>query len=104
MWKGAETKSVAGTIDRPAPLLELEAMIRDLAIAHGFNVKDGVNPNRPPAANRPELLVQFKPEANAGNVMGQRSSNWTCAWCAARVPKHLGWSHTMPRNFLLKKT
>ncbi len=71
VWKGAETKSVAGTIDRPAPLLELEAMIRDLAIAHGFNVKDGVNPNRPPAANRPELLVQFKPEANAGNVMGQ---------------------------------
>lgn len=71
VWKGAQSKSVAGTIDRPAPLLELEAMIKDLAVAHGFNVKDGVDPKRPPAANRPELLVQFKPEANAGNVLGQ---------------------------------
>ena len=70
-WKDGASKTVTGTIDRPAPLLELEKMMIDIATAHGYEVRQGVNPNRPPAKDRPELLVKFKPDANAGNVMGQ---------------------------------
>ncbi|MBL7802850.1 MAG: hypothetical protein JNL02_03880 [Saprospiraceae bacterium] len=70
-WKGGQSKTVTGTIDRPEPLLELERMMVDIATAHEYQVREGVNPNRPPAKNRPELLVKFKPDANAGNVMGQ---------------------------------
>ncbi len=70
-WKNGASKSVAGTIDRPEPLLSLEKMMIDIGTAHGFELKKGVNPNRPPAKDRPELLVKFKPDANAGNVLGQ---------------------------------
>ncbi len=60
-------KSVTGSIDRPEPLLELERLIKDLAEAHDFNIKRGVNPKEPPLSRRLEVVVTLKPEINAGN-------------------------------------
>lgn len=72
VWAEGRTKSVTGTIDRPAPLLELEEMLKDLATAHGLDVRTGVDPNRPPATvDKKEILVKLKPEVNAGNFMMQ---------------------------------
>jgi hypothetical protein len=64
--EGGKTKSVRGTADRPAPLLELEDLLKNLAQAHGINVRDGLSPNAPPA-NEQTLLVKLKPAVNAGN-------------------------------------
>jgi len=64
-------KSVRGSIDRPAPLLELENLIKNLAEAHDFQVTQGVNPNEPAKATRREVLVKLRPEINAGNWIGQ---------------------------------
>lgn len=66
-WEGEKVKTVKGSIDRPAPLLELENMLKDLAEAHGIDVKRGVNPNEIPEASRRELIVRLRPELNAGN-------------------------------------
>lgn len=66
-------KSVSGSIDRPTPLLELENMLKDLAEAHGLQVKRGVNPNAVPEATKKELIVKLRPELNAGNWIGQFS-------------------------------
>lgn len=71
VWASGKTKSVSGTIDRPAPLLELEDLMRKLAVAHGIDVNTGVNPNQPPAGARPELLMKLNPSLNAGNFMTQ---------------------------------
>ena len=66
-WEGEKIKAVKGSIDRPAPLLELENLLKDLAEAHGVDVKRGVNPNEIPEASRRELIVRLRPELNAGN-------------------------------------
>lgn len=66
-YKNGQKKSVTGSIDRPEPLLELERLIKDLAEAHGLNVKRGVNPKEPPLSRRLELVVTLQPELNAGN-------------------------------------
>ena len=71
VYKGGQSKSVSGSIDRPQPLLQLENSIKDLAEAHGFQVKRGVNPNLPPANSRSEVIVKLKPAANAGNWIRQ---------------------------------
>jgi len=73
VYEEARSKSVVGSIDRPAPLLELENMMKDLAEAHGLQVKRGVNPNAVPEANKKELIVKLRPELNAGNWIGQFS-------------------------------
>lgn len=70
-WEGDRSKSVRGSIDRPAPLLELENLMKDLAEAHGIQVKRGVNPNEIPAEFRREVIVKFKPEVDAGNWITQ---------------------------------
>lgn len=70
-WEGDKSKSVRGSIDRPAPLLELENLLKDLAEAHGFQVKRGVNPNEIPAEFRGEVIVKFEPEVDAGNWITQ---------------------------------
>lgn len=70
-WQEGKSKSVKGSIDRPKTLLELEGMLKDLAGAHGFEVKRGVNPNDVPEANRREVLVKLKPDVNAGNWVRQ---------------------------------
>lgn len=70
-FKDGQTKSVQGSIDRPTPLLELEDLLKDLAEAHDFQVKRGINPNEPPANSRQEVIVLLKPELNAGNWIRQ---------------------------------
>ena len=72
-FDGDKSKSVRGSFDRPAPLLELEGLLKDLAEAHGFEVKRGVNPNNIPETNRREVIVKLKPELNAGNWIRQIS-------------------------------
>ena len=72
-YDGARSKSVSGSIDRPAPLLELENMLKDLAEAHGLQVRRGVDPNTVPEATKKELIVKLRPELNAGNWIGQFS-------------------------------
>ena len=64
-------KTVKGSIDRPAPLLELEEMLKTLAEAHGFQVKRGVNPNEIAPDHRREVIVKLKPGINAGNWIKQ---------------------------------
>ncbi|MBK6932360.1 MAG: hypothetical protein IPH12_16485 [Saprospirales bacterium] len=73
VFKHGQTKSVSGSIDRPEPLLELENDIKNLAEAHGFQVKRGINPNEPPIATRREVRVKLRPEINAGNWIMQFS-------------------------------
>ncbi|MCC6459554.1 MAG: hypothetical protein IT260_03720 [Saprospiraceae bacterium] len=71
VYKAGQAKSVRGSIDRPEPLLRLESKIKDLAEAHGFQVKRGVNPNLPPPNSRSEVIVKLKPPVNAGNWIRQ---------------------------------
>lgn len=70
-FEGEKSKMVRGSIDRPAPLLELEGLLKDLAEAHGLQLKRGVNPNSPPAGTIKEVIVQLKPDVNAGNWVNQ---------------------------------
>ncbi len=70
-YEGGRSKTVTGSVDRPAPLLELEALLKDLAEAHGLQVKRGVNPKDPPAKTPKEVIVKLKPEINAGNWVAQ---------------------------------
>jgi len=72
-FDGDKSKSVRGSFDRPAPLLELEGLLKDLAEAHGFEVKRGIDPNSIPETNRREVIVKLKPELNAGNWIRQIS-------------------------------
>ncbi len=71
VFKAGTVKSVLGSIDRPAPLLELEDLLKDMAEAHDFQVKRGVNPNEPPLHSRREVIVRLQPEINAGNWIQQ---------------------------------
>lgn len=70
-FRDGASKSVVGSVDRPEPLLQLENRIKDLAGAHGFETRRGVNPKEPPLNRRREVLVQLKPEINAGNWIRQ---------------------------------
>lgn len=70
-YEEGKSKSVRGSIDRPAPLLELEGFLKDLTEAHGIQVKRGVNPNSPPAGTQQEVIVKLKPDVNAGNWINQ---------------------------------
>ncbi len=70
-YDGDSIKNVRGSFDRPKPLRELEDLLTDRAEAHDFRVKQGVNPNEPPAATRKEVVVKLKPELNAGNWIAQ---------------------------------
>jgi hypothetical protein len=66
-YRGAESHAVLGTVDRPQPLLDLENLLKDLAEAHGLEVRRGLNPNDPLPEAGAEVIVQLKPELNAGN-------------------------------------
>jgi hypothetical protein len=70
VFDGATAHEVTGSIDRPAPILTLEALLIDLAEAHGLKLREGVNPYLPPT-NQQEILVTFKPDVNPGNFMMQ---------------------------------
>ncbi len=67
VYNGDKTHPVSGSIDRPRPLLELENKLKDLAEAHGLQVKKGVNPNDPALKMTAMLIVKLKPDLNAGN-------------------------------------
>lgn len=67
VFRDDQSKSVSGSIDRPAPLLELENLLKELAEKHGFQVTRGVNPDEIPANRRQEVIVTLQPEINAGN-------------------------------------
>jgi len=67
VFRDSQSKSVSGSIDRPAPLLELENLLKELAEKHGFQVTRGVNPDDIPANRRQEVIVTLQPEINAGN-------------------------------------
>ena len=67
VYNAEKTHPVSGSIDRPRPLLELENRLKDLAEAHGLQVKKGVNPNDPALKMTAMLVVKLKPDINAGN-------------------------------------
>lgn len=71
VYRDGASKSVLGSMDRPAPLLELENTIKNLAEAHGFQVKQGVNPKEPPPGTRREVTVTLRSDLNAGNWIAQ---------------------------------
>ncbi|MBL7774422.1 MAG: hypothetical protein JNK89_00375 [Saprospiraceae bacterium] len=98
VFKDGQSKSVLGSIDRPAPLLQLEDLLKDLAEAHDFQVRRGVNPNEPPPGSRREVIVLLKPEVNAGNWIRQftefkfllvRRVSEANMWIVAYDPKQL---------------
>jgi len=66
-FRDDQSKSVSGSIDRPAPLLELENLLKELAEKHDFQVTRGVDPDEIPANRRQEVIVTLQPEINAGN-------------------------------------
>ena len=67
VYDGAKSHPVSGSIDRPKPILELENMLKDLAEAHGVQVKKGVNPDDPALKLTAQVVVKLKPDVNAGN-------------------------------------
>ncbi|HRI59377.1 MAG TPA: DUF6438 domain-containing protein [Saprospiraceae bacterium] len=98
VYQDGTGKSVRGSIDRPTPLLELEGLLKDLAEAHGIQVKRGVNPNTPPAGTTKEVIVKLKPDVNAGNWVNQftefklrlvRRISTENTWLVAYDPKQI---------------
>lgn len=73
VYKKGQQKSVSGSIDRPKPLLELEALMQNLANAHGLEATTGVDPNEIPAGARSEVIVKLKKDLNAGNWIARFS-------------------------------
>lgn len=71
VWDGDKSKSTLGSIDRPQPLLALEAHLKLLAEKKGLQVRFGVDPNEPAPGVRSEILVQLKDDVNAGNWLQQ---------------------------------
>jgi hypothetical protein len=73
VYRDDRRQEVAGSVDRPQPLLDLENLMKDLAEAHGLPVREGVNPDIPPAASRQSVVVLLKPEVNASDWLMQFS-------------------------------
>lgn len=61
---------VKGAGPLPEHIQALDQLMQDIAEAHGFMVKKGVDPNDP-ANMKGEVIVHFKPEINAGNFCMQ---------------------------------
>lgn len=70
-FDGDKSHSVSGSIDRPAPILELEMLLKDLTEAHGIQVKKGFNPDDPSLQMTAQVIVKLKPDVNAGNWVGK---------------------------------
>ena len=66
VFNGEKKHEVLGDFQRPKPILDFEAMLKDLAEAHGLKVKEGVDPYQAPP-NQKEIVVKFKPSVNPGN-------------------------------------
>lgn len=65
-YRAGLSHAVSGSADVPMQLLVLQNDMKDLAEAHGFVVKRGVNPNEK-NENTAQVIVKLKPEVNAGN-------------------------------------
>ena len=74
-FDGNKSHPVSGSIDRPKPIMELEMLLKDLAEAHGLQVKKGVNPDDPMLKLTAKVVVKLKPEINAGNWAGKFSDD-----------------------------
>lgn len=61
---------VTGSIDRPAPLLALENLIKDVVEAHGIALREGVDPNAP-TGQETYVSVLLRSGVNAGNWIGR---------------------------------
>ena len=61
---------VMGSRPLPEPIQALDDLMQDIAEAHGFMVKKGVDPDNPSAMTG-QVRVVFKPEVNAGNFCMQ---------------------------------
>jgi Domain of unknown function (DUF6438) len=71
VYRGSESKSVSGTMDRPKPLLVLEAFMQNLAEKHDIPVKKGVDPNAAPHASRAEIILKLDKTIDAGTWIEQ---------------------------------
>lgn len=67
VFEGGKSHPVSGSIDRPAPILELEMLMKDITEAHGIQVKKGFNPDDPSLHLTAQVIVKLKPDVNAGN-------------------------------------
>jgi hypothetical protein len=70
-FRGQRKHAVTGSIDRPKALLALEDTIKDVVEAHGIALRQGVDPNAPPATGIAYLSVLLRPDVNAGNWLGR---------------------------------
>ncbi len=67
IWRGAETKTIVGSVERPKPIKAVEETLKKLTTAHGYNL-DSFDPTAiDENAPKQELLVKLKPDVNAGN-------------------------------------
>jgi hypothetical protein len=65
-----KSKVVRGSIERPAPIRALDDYIRAVAHHHGIQ-PESKDPNAIDPAIAKEILIQLKPEVNAGNWIQQ---------------------------------
>ena len=72
VFEGSKTHTVKGTAGIPKPIMALEALMQDIAEAHGLPVKKGVDPSNSPTL-KGQVIVKFKMEVNARNFCNQFS-------------------------------
>lgn len=75
IFRGAETKTIQGSVELPKPIQGVAERLKSLATAHGYDLKS-VDPNAiPDEAPKTELLVKLKPDVNAGNWVNALNQN-----------------------------
>ncbi len=74
-WENGKkrTISVEGGSQPPAKLLGLETFLKELGEKYGYDTRKGFNPNEPDEATAQTVIVELKPEVNAGNWLAQFS-------------------------------
>lgn len=70
VFDGNKKHSVVGMGPLPEHIQALDKLMQNIAEAHGIMVKNGVDPNDP-AAMKGQVLVELKPDVNAGNFCMQ---------------------------------
>ncbi len=65
--RGAEQKTVRGSVELPKPIKDLKAHLEQLAKAHGIDLSSANPYELPDNGKKTELLVKLKPDVNAGN-------------------------------------
>lgn len=64
VFDGEKSHLVKGTTGIPQPILDLENLMQDIAEAHGYPVKNGIDPKNPDHL-KGRVVVKFKMEVNA---------------------------------------